>query len=176
MSNELMLISGVVFLIFVLILIRFLLMFRFKKYQYKWYRVFSALGCSSSDFYSQFITALHFLEVKDISVRFIYLKEGFTFFHKCKCLNVSWNDINYELCVLNLGDRYFVSWRLNIKNHFWPSLIYKIPFVGFYTCSKLFPNSIRKLTRANLFKENTQEALMSIIKDNSISESLVQLK
>lgn len=176
MSGELLIINGLLYFIFGLIFFWFLFKFRSKRYHSRWHKTIGVLGCSANDFYSQFISELQALEVKNISLRFIYLKEEFTFFYRCKCLRICWDDVNYDLCVLNLGSRYLVAWRIKVKHHYWQALLYKIPFIGVYICTKLFPNSINKMDNATMFRKHAQFALVRIIESNSMSKKLIQLK
>lgn len=159
----------------VFLLVRLLLKKTLKNHHSRWYTLLDDFSYSSQDFYQQLIEELQAQGVKNISTKYVFLKEGNTFSKKRTYLRVTWKDYDYDICAAPFGNGFFVSWWLLFKNSFWQLLVLRIPFIGNSLVKLLFPVTYYKIDTASMFMSYAQSSVLKIVDNISKAKGIKTL-
>lgn len=153
-----------VFKLLVLFLIfKFIFGATFKNYHSSWNTLIDGFKFSTIEFYDLLEEELKSNGIDNIRTSTVSLNEGNALSSKRLYLRVEWRDFQYDICGAPFGNGFFISWWLLYKNSLGQILISKIPFIGTWLVSKLYPETYYKIDTASMFMSYAQASVLKVI-------------
>ena len=148
-----------------ILLIKYLFNSLLKIYHSNWNHLINGFNFSSEEFYKRLKEELQSKGVKNISFRFVFLKEGSFFSRSRTYLRVEWKEYQYDICAAPFGKGFFISWWLLYKNSIWELIVSKIPFVGKWLVRMWFPITYYKVDTASMFMTYCHNTVLKVMED-----------
>ena len=152
-------------IIALVLILKFIFTSTLKNFHSRWNTLIDDFNFSSEEFYNLLKEELESNEIKGITTSYIFLKEGGTFSARRTYLRLNWKDYQYDICAAPFGKGFFISWWLLYKNSFGQILVSKIPFIGGWLASKLYPVTYYKIDTASMFMSYAQSSVLKVIDD-----------
>jgi len=156
------------------LILKFIFSSTLKDYHSRWNTLIDDFNYSSEDFYNLLKEDLDSNGVEGITITFAFLKEGGAFSSSRTYLRISWKNYQYDICAAPFGNGFFISWWMLYKNSLGKIIISKIPFVGSWLASKLYPVTYYKIDTASMFMSYAQSSVLRVI-DKITKEKGVRL-
>lgn len=144
----------------------------------KWNTLIDGFSFSTQEFYKLLKEEILSNGINRVGVDQVSLTEGSLFSSRRTYLRITWKDYQYDVCAAPFGKGFFVSWWLIYKNSIGEILISKIPFVGNWLVTKLYPVTYYKIDTASMFMSYAQASVLKVIDEittnkgtRSLSES-----
>ena len=150
-------------LIVILLIIKFIFSSTVKNFHSRWSTLIDDFNFSSEDFYNLLKEELESNGIEGITTNFVSLKEGGAFSSSRTYLRLTWKDYHYDICAAPFGKGFFISWWLLYKNSLGQIIVSKIPFVGGWLASKLYPVTYYKVDIASMFMSYAQSSVLKVI-------------
>jgi len=150
-------------LLIIFLILKFIFSSTVKNFHSRWSTLIDDFNFSSEDFYNLLKEELESNEIKGIITSFVFLKEGGAFSSRRTYLRLMWKDFHYDICAAPFGKGFFISWWLLYKNSLGQIIVSKIPFIGGWLASKLYPVTYYKIDVASMFMSYAQSSVLKVI-------------
>jgi len=162
-------------LVAIILILKFIFSSTQKEFHSRWNTLIDNFNYSSKDFYTLLKEELNSNGVEGIACTFTFLKEGGAFSSSRTYLRVEWKNYQYDICASPFGNGFFISWWMLYKNSIGKIIISKIPFVGVWLASKLYPVTYYKIDTASMFMTYAQSSVLKVIDEITKSKGVRSL-
>ena len=158
--------SYLLFIIYAYILVVVLIFIfgsKFKNYHSRWDTLIDNFKTSPKDFYQLLKKEIYANGIKNVQMSNVYLKQGNMFSANRLYLRIEWREYQYDICASPVGKGFFVSYWLLFKNSTIQIIVSRIPFIGSWLVSKLFPVTYYSYDTASMFLKYCHLSVLKVI-------------